>query len=70
MRIPGDKFLVMGLAPEGRWPTSLGHQFLTLDGDVEKKEQVLVFVPRTRARQAPATTQATPEIDAERVQKQ
>ncbi|QOV91122.1 hypothetical protein [Humisphaera borealis] len=64
VRIPGDRFLVMGLSEDGRWPTSLGHQFLTLDGDIEKKEQVLVFVPRTRARQMPATTQAAPEIDA------
>ena len=32
--------------------------------DVEKKEQVLVFVPRLRNRQLPTTRQATPEIDA------
>jgi len=66
VRIGGEKFLVLGLAEGGQWPTSLGHQFLTLDGDVEKKEQVLIFVPRTRGKATPATTQAVPEIDAER----
>ena len=62
--VPTDRFLVLGLSAEGRRPTSLGHQFLTMDGDVERKEQVLVFVPRLRNRQMPATTQATPNIDA------
>lgn len=62
--VPTDRFLVLGLSPEGRRPSSLGHQFLTIDEDVERKEQVLVFVPRLRNRQAPAATQATPEIDA------
>lgn len=67
VRISGDKFLVMGLAKTGQSePTSLGHQFLTLDGDVEKKEQVVFFVPRTQAKALPATTQAVPEIDADR----
>lgn len=69
VRITGDKFLIMGLAENGRWPTSLGHQFLTLDGDAEKKEQVLIFVPRTRAKAAPATTQAVPEIDVAQQQR-
>jgi hypothetical protein len=62
--VPIDRFLVLGLSAEGRRPTSLGYQFLTIDGDVEQKEQVLVLVPRLRNRQAPAATQATPEIDA------
>jgi hypothetical protein len=63
-RIRGDQFLVMGLSSEGHWPTSLGHQFLTLDGDVEKKEQLVLFVPRTRARATPATAKSVPNIDA------
>ncbi|MDB5298033.1 MAG: hypothetical protein JWO31_4016 [Phycisphaerales bacterium] len=62
--IPTDRFLVLGLYGDGGWPTSLGNQFLTLDGGGERKEQVLVFVPRLGSRQAPAATRSAPVIDA------
>jgi hypothetical protein len=67
LNIPPDRFLVLGLSAVGGEPTSLGHQFLTLPGGVEMREQVLVFVPRiTSARRAPAATQNAPDIDAGR----
>lgn len=62
--IPPDRFLVVGLAPEGERPSSLGHQFLTLPGAGEMKEQVLVFVPRLPARKAPAATRTAPDVNA------
>jgi hypothetical protein len=59
LNIPPDRFLVLGLSGEGERPSSLGHQFLTLKGGTEMKEQVLIFVPRiTSARRPPATTQS------------
>jgi len=45
--IPPGWFLVIGPSPESRWPTSLGNAFLTLDGDADEKEQVLILVPHT-----------------------
>jgi hypothetical protein len=61
--IPADRFVVIGLSPAGKESTSLGHQFLTLDGGVEMKEQVLILVPRVPQRKAPATTRSSPKVN-------
>jgi hypothetical protein len=64
VNIPKNRFLVVGLAPDGKWGTTIGHQFLTLEGGAEMKEQVLIFVPRIPLRKAPAATRSVPNIDA------
>lgn len=64
--IPADRFLVLGLSELGDRRTSLGNQFLTMEGKVDRQEQVLIFVPRLTGRRAPAATQSLPLIDADR----
>jgi hypothetical protein len=68
VNIPKGRFLVVGLAPEGKWETTLGHQFLTLDGGAEMKEQLLIFVPRIPLRKPPAATQSVPNLNAPKPQ--
>lgn len=62
--IPAERFMVVGLSELGDRRTSLGHQFLTLDGGADKLEQALIFVPRLPSRRTPAATQAAPNVDA------
>jgi hypothetical protein len=58
--VPMDKFLVIGLSPAGDQPSTLGHNFLTLEGGAELHEQVLIFVPRVPQRRPPAATRPSP----------
>ena len=44
--IAAGDFLVIAPSPEGRWETSLGAAFLVADGPAERKEQVLLLVPK------------------------
>ena len=44
--IPAGDFLVIAPSPEGRWATSLGATFLVADGPAERKEHVLLLVPK------------------------
>jgi hypothetical protein len=44
--IPLDSFLVVAPSSEARIPTSIGANFLTLDGPAERLERVYLFVPR------------------------
>ena len=44
--VPAGGFLVVAPSPDGRWPTSVGAAFLTDDAPAERRERVLLIVPR------------------------
>lgn len=44
--IPLEQFLVIAPSPEAHHTTSIGYNFLSLDGEAERMERVLLFVPQ------------------------
>jgi hypothetical protein len=45
--IPIDGFLVVAPSPEGKWPSTLGNNFLINDGPTEQTETLMIFRPIT-----------------------
>jgi hypothetical protein len=45
--IPRDGFLVVAPSPEGKWPSTLGNNFLINDGPTEQTETLMIFRPIT-----------------------
>ncbi len=44
--IPLERFLVVAPSPEAHLSTSIGYNFLSIDGPAERMERVLLFVPK------------------------
>lgn len=44
--VPLNGVLIIAPSVEGRWPTSIGNNFLTADGNAERMERLLLLVPR------------------------
>ena len=57
--IPLDSFLVVAPSEEGKWPTSLGSNFLIGDGATEQVETLIVFRPVTYRQRVGVKNMAT-----------
>jgi hypothetical protein len=57
--IPLNSFLVVAPSPEGKWPSTLGNNFLISDGATEQTETLMIFRPITYRQRGETKSLAT-----------